>query len=56
MEVRWVQERLNRHGAELDTDGEYGPLTRQAVERFQRAKRLEVDGVVGRETRRVLRE
>jgi peptidoglycan hydrolase-like protein with peptidoglycan-binding domain len=56
MEVRWVQERLNRHGAALAIDGQFGALTERAVREVQRIMHLEVDGVVGRETRGVLRE
>jgi lysozyme family protein len=35
-------------------DGYYGPGTRRGVRRFQRRKRLIVDGVVGSQTRRAL--
>ncbi len=34
----------------LDLDGDFGPRTEAAVLRFQRARAIEVDGVVGRET------
>jgi cell wall-associated NlpC family hydrolase len=34
----------------LSADGVYGPLTKAAVKRFQRAHGLEVDGVVGPQT------
>jgi peptidoglycan hydrolase-like protein with peptidoglycan-binding domain len=37
-------------------DGLYGPLTTRAVERFQRVHHLAVDGIVGSETWRALRE
>lgn len=45
--VRQLQVALNSYGARLDADGEYGPLTEQAVITFQRANNLEADGVAG---------
>ncbi|HEU4355291.1 MAG TPA: peptidoglycan-binding protein [Actinomycetota bacterium] len=55
--VRWVQRRLQLHGYDPGpADGVFGPRTEKAVRAFQTAKGLEVDGVVGRETRRALRE
>lgn len=54
--VRTVQRRLAAAGdAPGPIDGLYGPLTTQAVERFQRAHGLGVDGIVGAETWRALR-
>src|SRR5262249_32631894 len=58
-EVRRLQVNLNaaigkRYGL-LVTDGRFGPLTKQAVERFQKEFRLKkVDGIVGPETRAAL--
>jgi L,D-peptidoglycan transpeptidase YkuD (ErfK/YbiS/YcfS/YnhG family) len=53
--VRCLQERLNRLGFGAGpVDGQFGPLTRDAVVRFQRARGLAVDGVVGRQTARAL--
>jgi len=49
-QVRQLQVLLNRHGAALKEDGIFGPLTRSAVEAFQRANGLIVDGVVGGQT------
>ena len=49
-DVKWVQQHLNSHGAHLTVDSQYGPKTRDAVKAFQRAKKLEVDGIVGRLT------
>jgi peptidoglycan hydrolase-like protein with peptidoglycan-binding domain/Flp pilus assembly protein TadD len=53
--VRVLQRRLARLGfAPGPIDGRYGPLTTQAVERFQSARRLTVNGVAGADTLRVL--
>jgi Putative peptidoglycan binding domain len=48
--VKWVQTALNALGAvpALDVDGEYGPLTTEAVQQFQKSKGLNVEG--GQET------
>lgn len=48
--VRTLQRLLNANGAQLETDGEYGTLTKQAVTDYQKAHALQVDGVCGRET------
>ncbi len=56
--VKRVQEALRAAGYRGDVlnrkllvvDGEYGPQTRRAVKRFQKAKQLFVDGVVGPDT------
>jgi peptidoglycan hydrolase-like protein with peptidoglycan-binding domain len=49
--VREVQRLLRRFGdAPGPIDGLYGPLTTQAVQRFQEAHALAVDGVVGPHT------
>jgi peptidoglycan hydrolase-like protein with peptidoglycan-binding domain len=53
--VRVLQRRLARLGfAPGPIDGRYGPLTTHAVERFQSARRLTVNGVAGTGTLRVL--
>lgn len=55
-EVRRLQGELNaKAGAMLDVDGEFGPLTAAAVERFQRALGLEVDRIAGPQTWKALR-
>lgn len=54
-EVKWVQTRLNSiHGYGLSVDGQFGSETKSAVERFQAACELGVDGVVGKETNAAL--
>jgi 3',5'-cyclic AMP phosphodiesterase CpdA len=54
-DVRWLQQALNRVlGTHLEIDGEAGPATREAVERFQARAGLTVDGIAGPLTRRAL--
>jgi hypothetical protein len=48
--VRRVQEWLTLHGYALATDGFYGPVTREAVTRFQEDSLLEATGQVDEET------
>jgi L,D-peptidoglycan transpeptidase YkuD (ErfK/YbiS/YcfS/YnhG family) len=53
--VRCLQSRLNALGYDAGpVDGWFGSMTRGAVVRYQRAKGLTVDGVVGPETGRAL--
>ncbi len=55
-EVTRIQEKLTMLGyAPGPIDGEYGPATAAAVTAYQRDNKLEVDGVVGPETRKALR-
>ena len=50
--VRSLQTKLTTDGfSPGPVDGRFGPLTRTAVQRFQRADRLAVDGLVGPRTR-----
>jgi hypothetical protein len=49
-DVRSVQYLLNAHGSNLSVDGAFGPLTKAAVEQFQGAHGLAVDGIVGNQT------
>lgn len=50
-DVKQIQEALIQAGADIVADGVFGPGTQQAVENFQRAHQLTVDGVVGPNTR-----
>lgn len=43
--IRALQEILNEFGADLDIDGDFGPLTKQALETFQQERGLTVTGV-----------
>ncbi len=49
--VRVIQARLNLHGFNVGKpDADFGPKTKQAVTKFQRAKGLGADGIVGPKT------
>lgn len=48
--VKYLQWMLNNHGASLKIDGLFGPSTENAVKEFQRKRKLDDDGVVGKET------
>lgn len=51
-----LQSRLASLGYPLNADGSFGPVTKSAVEAFQRDHQLTADAVVGPATRRVLDE
>jgi hypothetical protein len=53
-DVLRLQDALNKTGATITVDSNFGRGTRTAVETFQRAKGLKVDGVAGPETLRAL--
>lgn len=49
--VKAVQLLLNANiDANLSTDGEYGPKTKAAIQKFQTAHKLSPDGIVGKDT------
>jgi len=48
--VKALQRQLNRHGFALVADGDFGPLTRAALEAFQMRSDLAVDGIAGPKT------
>ena len=54
--VRLFQERLAERGWNLDPTGKFNQATEQIVRAFQREKRLFVDGVVGKNTWRLIWE
>lgn len=45
--VEVLQTVLRKLGSNLQIDGAYGPLTRSAVEHYQRQQKLGIDGIVG---------
>jgi flagellum-specific peptidoglycan hydrolase FlgJ len=53
--VKWLQYELNRCGYNLAVDGIYGKQTTTAVKDFQKKHGLIVDGIVGRNTIKTLR-
>ena len=48
--VTKLQQFLNKLGASLVEDGDFGPKTKSAVIEFQKKYSLEVDGIVGNQT------
>jgi murein L,D-transpeptidase YcbB/YkuD len=52
--VRSLQYLLNAHGAKIAITGKFGAPTKAAVIKFQRARHLTADGVVGANTWRTL--
>jgi murein L,D-transpeptidase YcbB/YkuD len=54
--IKWLQTAINALGASppLDVDGEYGPMTKDAVLQFQRTHELVADGWAGDATHAAL--
>jgi hypothetical protein len=48
--IRLIQLELKRHGYLIDADGMFGNQTHAAVRKFQEAKHLEDDGIIGMQT------
>lgn len=48
--VKWLQWELNRHGANLKIDGDFGQKTKLAVILYQKDHDLVQDGIVGKKT------
>ncbi len=56
-EIRWLQKAMNKIlRIRLVVDGIYGEKTKEAVRRFQRKYRLQVDGIAGPITRKKIEE
>jgi peptidoglycan hydrolase-like protein with peptidoglycan-binding domain len=49
-DVEILQQRLVELGWQLDVDGDFGPMTEDAVKEFQSQNGLDVDGIVGPNT------
>ena len=46
-DVKYIQQCLVKHGANIKADGVFGTWTQQAVKDFQKKRKLKVDGIVG---------
>ncbi len=53
-DVERLQKDLNALGAQLEVDGEFGPSTRAALEKFQATHGIRTDGVAGPQSRQTL--
>lgn len=53
-DVRALQEQLRAAGYNIAADGIFGPATQNAVRAYQQANGLQVDGIVGNQTRSAL--
>lgn len=54
-DVKWVQYYLNKHGAKLNIDGDFGKKSESALIAFQTLSNLDADGVCGALTRNALK-
>lgn len=54
--VKTAQTLLNKHGAKLVVDGDFGAKTESAVIAFQKAHKLTADGIIGKNTWAELRK
>ena len=55
-DVLWIQKAINKIiNAQIATDGVFGNDTKVAVKAFQKATKLDIDGVVGPKTWSMLR-
>ena len=45
-DVRLAQNLLNKHGADIEVDGIFGPATDKAVKAFQKEQGMEQDGII----------
>jgi len=53
--IRWAQSMLQKLGYDVPLSGVYDSRTREAVERFQSLHDLNIDGILGEDTFRMLR-
>ncbi len=47
VDVKYAQERLRHHGAQVSIDGDFGARTYDAVRQFQASRNIKADGIVG---------
>ena len=52
--VKFIQNRLCKHGYKVAVDGSFGPDSEAKTKQFQKAKGITVDGYVGADTTELL--